>query len=166
MSAWSAAISARFSKKILTVGASMMVMAIMTTSSASMRPEKALAGTGCSPAGAAPCPEAVPDEAPDAVAVPFPAGFGLAAFCRAADGAPGGVAADGVAAGGPVPAWLAWWPGVREFGAALPAWSCWVPRELPKSAWMTSPPSPVSGDFGAAGVARGTLGRRVAMSLL
>ena len=55
MSAWSAAISARFSKKILTVGASMMVMAIMTTSSASMRPEKALAGTGSrSSAGAAP----------------------------------------------------------------------------------------------------------------
>ena len=55
------------------------------------------------------------------------------------------------------------WPGG---GTAVRAGFGWVPRELPKSAWMTSPPSPVSGDFGAAGVARGTLGRRVAMSLL
>ena len=46
ISASSAAISARLSMKILTVGASMMVMAIMTTARASIRPENALAGTG------------------------------------------------------------------------------------------------------------------------
>src|SRR4051794_12010544 len=46
MSDCRAAISARLSMKIFTVGASMMVMATITTASASMRPENALAGTG------------------------------------------------------------------------------------------------------------------------
>src|SRR6478609_6450973 len=183
MSDCRAAISARLSMKIFTVGASMMVMATITTASASMRPENALAGTGARfpssaataddpdfprPLPAFPAPVLVPPPAFEAVpgfeAVPVfgpgPVLVPAAALLPEPDWAP----APGFA-GAPLPAAFA--PPPRPCAVPAPAsWVAGAGRGPPKSAWMTSPPADPAADCCAGGVTLGTLGRRVAMTLL
>ncbi len=174
MSACRAAISARLSRKILTVGASRMVMAIMTTPRASSRPENALAGTGSRDSSGPPAAVrsgVLPPVFPPAFPAGRVAGFaGAPAVAAAVRGLAGEAAPEPPGAGLPVGA------DARGEAGAAPAGVAAAPlRAPPKSAWMTSPPSaaaprPVAAALAAAalaaGVARGTLGRRVAMSLL
>src|SRR4029453_18021493 len=175
----SAAISARFSKKIFTVGASMTVMAIITTAKASMRPEKARAGTGawssfrdpllaaCAPAlysvrywilGLAFACAVWPDARPVVVLfLPLPGplarGAWLSDFPAPDFTVPGLVVPDLTVPGLTVPC-------LRESGLPVFAGS---DRPDPNSARMTSPPSALSLAGPERALALGTLGRRVAM---